>query len=414
MKFGIVSEIRIIDSIRVRKHYKRFSFLRDYFFSNRTRIFFQAIDKYYKEDYTGNIIQISDLRAYVEAKVNDPEDKKDKLSLLRKMRRLKKKDVSFVQDLVIGYSQTFLLKSKMIEALDEVDSSGFNLLELKHEIENIISISAKADTDYTSMLKTVSVVNEWENIPQTPIGIDILDELTRGGLKQGMLGVFAAHPHVGKTSALINVGAAASLFGFTPLHFTLEISGQQLNVRYLNRYTGLTYDELLDDKDGVLKRVKKQLIKAKSDLIVYDLSDQKAVVEDIDRHVDEYTSVHGKRVIVLIDYADLIHPSFAKKDKRDSLADIYRELRRIARHYEIVVWTATQANRKSEGSARFRMRDMAECYEKAAIADVIVGMTQTPEEMEDDMIRIHMPKNRVTGKKGSWIIEFDPDRCLMR
>jgi hypothetical protein len=44
------------------------------------------------------------------------------------------------------------------------------------------------------------------------------------------------------------------------------------------------------------------------------------------------------------------------------------------------------------------MEDFAECFEKAAIADVILGICQSEEEREDELCRFYIAKNRTTGK----------------
>ena len=57
-----------------------------------------------------------------------------------------------------------------------------------------------------------------------PTPWEVINELTDGGLGKGELGVMVAPAGIGKSWALMNIGADAVKKGKTVLHYTLELN----------------------------------------------------------------------------------------------------------------------------------------------------------------------------------------------
>jgi replicative DNA helicase len=98
--------------------------------------------------------------------------------------------------------------------------------------------------------------------------------------------------------------------------------------------------------------------------------------------------------MIVVDYADLISPRKSYSDKRFELESVYLELRDLADEYKCPVWTASQANRGSLDKKVITIADLAEAFNKANIADLMVALCQTVEEKEDGIMRWHVAKHR--------------------
>lgn len=78
--------------------------------------------------------------------------------------------------------------------------------------------------------------------------------------------------------------------------------------------------------------------------------------------------------VLVIDYADLIKPDSFIKDKRNQLSNIWENLSRIAKTRNILLFTASQANRAAVRKTKLTSEDIAEDFSKAMIADAMISI----------------------------------------
>jgi replicative DNA helicase len=98
--------------------------------------------------------------------------------------------------------------------------------------------------------------------------------------------------------------------------------------------------------------------------------------------------------ILFIDYADLIQAESQYKDYRHTLAKIYREVRGLGDEFDIPVWTASQTNREGEDKEIINLKYLAEAYEKAQIADIVITICQNVTDKNSDLLRMYLGKVR--------------------
>jgi len=196
-------------------------------------------------------------------------------------------------------------------------------------------------------------------------------------------------------------------------HVTLEMSYEKVAARYDSAFSGIRANLLkssLDSLDAVyqseenltfktkikpLRRKIEQLAKTFKDaLIIKEYPTRTAPVSMVESEIESLRAKGFKPDILLLDYADIMKATSKYNNRWEEQGAIYEEVRGLAVKHRIPIWTGCQANRASMSKQIIRMEDIADSFEKAKIADVILGLCQTEEEKEDNIMRIFVAKNR--------------------
>lgn len=295
--------------------------------------------------------------------------------------------------------------------LDDIRSTLNKATVAKEHEQN--SISSWSDT-ISDRLKIYRSRQMHGSRVQT--GLSFLDRVTEDGLAAGELGVILGRPNGGKSTVLINLGKAAMLMGYKVLHYTLEMSHSSVARRYDMSITGLNKDELRTKQRTAYEYMQKVASDMKDGgLRVHQYATGQATTSILTAHLHRLQQVdHWKPDLILVDYAALMTSPRNYDNMRHELADIYRALRGIAGKDNVPIWTAHQTNRSGAQSELITMADLAECYEIAAISDVIVSFNQTPEERNANTARLFLAKNREGEASSSEHIKVDFTRCQIR
>jgi replicative DNA helicase len=173
-------------------------------------------------------------------------------------------------------------------------------------------------------------------------GWDVIDDLADGGLGKGELGVMVAPAGIGKSWALVNVGANAVKAGLNVVHYTLELNEHYVGMRYDSVFTGIANQDLRYHQDKIAKVVEE----LPGTLTVKYYPTKGAGINTLSAHLERCRVNDKKPDLIIVDYADLLRGAKGL-EKRHELGNIYEDLRGMAGEYQIPVWTASQANRSA-------------------------------------------------------------------
>ena len=231
-----------------------------------------------------------------------------------------------------------------------------------------------------------------------PTGLERLDseDILRGGLGRGELGVIAANTGVGKSHFLVAMGCAAMRAGKNVVHYTFELSEHETGKRYDSNLCSIPSNEIIIRKKEVLNKYKKMEL---GKLIIKEYPSGSATVLTLRNHIEKLTLKGFKPSLVTVDYADVMRSSRAYDSLRHELKLIYTELRNLAGELNIPIWTASQANKDSSKSDVVGLENLGEAYAKAQVADVVLSISRKPMEKADGTGRIFVAKNRA-GRDG--------------
>ena len=231
-----------------------------------------------------------------------------------------------------------------------------------------------------------------------PTGLDKIDsqDILRGGLGRGELGVIAANTGVGKSHFLVAMGCAAMRAGKNVIHYTFELSEHDTGKRYDSNLCNIPSNEIIDRKLEVIDKYNKMDV---GKLIIKEYPTGSASVMTLRNHIEKLTLKGFKPSLVTVDYADVMKSSKAYDSLRHELKLIYTELRNLAVELQIPIWTASQANKDSSKSDVVGLENLGESYAKAQVADVVLSISRKPMEKSLGSGRIFVAKNRA-GRDG--------------
>lgn len=231
-----------------------------------------------------------------------------------------------------------------------------------------------------------------------PTGLKRLDaqDILRGGLGRGEIGVVAANTGVGKSHFLVEMGCAAMRAGKNVIHYTFELSEHETGKRYDSNLCNIPSNEIVERKKEVIEKYKTMEL---GRLVIKEYPTGGASVVTLRNHIDKLMLKGFVPGLVVVDYADVMKSTRAYDSLRHELKLIYTELRNLAVELNIPVWTASQANRDSSKSDIVGLENMSEAYGKAQVADIVLSISRKPMEKSEGTGRIFVAKNRA-GRDG--------------
>ena len=303
-------------------------------------------------------------------------------------KQLEAEDLEFVKEKTLMFCKNQKLKHAIIKSVDLLKGNDFE------SIKTLIDESLKAGSDREvghEYLEEIDLRYEESVRNAITTGWEVIDALADGGLGKGELGVMVAPAGIGKSWALVNIGANAVKAGLKVIHYTLELNEHYVGLRYDSVFTGIAAQELKYNIDDV----KKKLTSIKGNLIVKYYPTKGASVNSISAHIEK-CKIQGKKPdLIILDYADLLRgQNLRGRELRHELGNIYEDLRGLAGEQGIPVWTASQANRSAINEDVIQADKIAESYSKIMTADFVISLSRKLEDKTAGTGRWHIIKNR--------------------
>ena len=302
---------------------------------------------------------------------------------------------AFVRDRVIDFARKRRLGAALEQAASMLDSEAW---------DDILAVlrAAEAYGDTSDRRALIFPRDEDKLRPErdgmaVATGIELFDSVMRGGLPGGSLGLVVAPPNHGKSSLMISIAKQALLAGVSVAHFTLEMTIEQT----YRRYKPVTR--------GPRRR-------SRAPLTVVGRASGSLTVQGIHEDIRQICQDGFRPGLIVVDYAALLRAPRQFDQKRHELAEIFKELRGLAQQLDVPVWTAHQSNRagmESDYKSRrvIGIEDLAECFEIAAIVDVMLSINATNEERESDIARLFLAKNRLGPAHSQCLVHCDYEIC---
>lgn len=204
-------------------------------------------------------------------------------------------------------------------------------------------------------------------------GIPSLDKLM-GGLHPSDLVIIAGRPSMGKTALatdiLLKLGEK-----YNPLVFSLEMSSISLVYRMITNLTGIATKKLYNNSLTAEEQVTvDKTMKLLSGYNIFIDGSSTSVPVYMKKKIQSLLDNGHKIDCVIIDYLQLITLLNPQENRNQELASITRQLKAIAKHFDIPVILISQLNRKvdyREGK-RPMMSDLRDSGAIEQDADIIL------------------------------------------
>ena len=241
-----------------------------------------------------------------------------------------------------------------------------------------------------------------------PTGFKTLDEKLHGW-QPGNTIVVGARTGIGKSVFAVDEALAAASAGMSVLFFSMEMTLQEIETRFVACITGISINKLvsgnIDDKQlEMVVNAKKEVSRLKIDI---DTS-QDSTIEYIRSTASKKAQSEDGLDLVIIDYLGLIKYIGNRNDKQNQIADMSRSLKEMAMTMGIPVVILVQLDNRLRGEEAEEEPTLAHIRESGAIANdanVIILLHRRKDETKkasDIPTKFIIEKNR-GGEKGSFM-----------
>ena len=298
--YGYAFQIKVITALLVDK-----SFLQQisdmlqakYFESDANNWIVTTIQEYFEEYKSSPTLEV--MKVKMEKIDNDVLKTQIVQHLKDAWKFTEAQDLEYIKDQALDFCKNQEIKRAILSSVELLKSGRYD--EIKTNIDDAMKAGADKDIGHDYMTSIEERYTEAVRFVQaTPW--DVINELLDGGLGKGELGVMVAPAGIGKSWALMNVGADAVKKGKTVLHYTLELNEAYVGLRYDSVITGIANQNLKHYQDDI----KEQLEKLKGELIIKHYPTKSVSVMGIRAHVEKCIMQDKKPDVIIVDYADLI------------------------------------------------------------------------------------------------------------
>ena len=334
----------------------------------------------------------------------------------------------YVMDKLMAWVRQQELKQTILDCAEyyQSDSLSDDTEELVAKIENRLAQGLKKQTnifDPGTFLGSAQSLDFLHNPVETfPTGVKELDKFQIGPTRKELF-VFLGLAKAGKSAALAHMARFTLMQRYKVCHVTLELSEKRMSQRYyqsffgmpkrrgqysltnieldeLNRVTGLKRVALnpahtLEDHDIDKFLASKMAAWGQKfgNLVIKEFPDGTLTMPMLKAYLDGMEA-HAGFVpdLLIVDYADKM--KLDAKNYRHDISQIYVNLRGLGVERNMAILTASQANRAGVGQDVIDSSNVAEAWDKIAIADTVITYSQTRFEKEFGVARLYVSNNR--------------------
>jgi len=296
-------------------------------------------------------------------------------------------DSEYIKETALDFCKKQKLKEAMMKSVGLLQKSSFD--EISHIINDALKLGLDNNYGYDYLR---DFDKRFEISTRSPIttGWQELDDICKGGLGIGELGVVIAPTGAGKSMVLVHLGTEALKAGKNVVHYTLELQDTTIGLRYDSCLTGVKLSDTHLFKDLIYEKVEE----LKGQLIIKEYPTKSAGVSTIKNHLERLRQRDINVDMIIVDYGDLLRPKTADREKRMELETIYEDLRAIAQEFSCPVWTASQTNRSGLNAEVITMESISEAFNKCFVSDFIFSLSRTVEDKVANSGRVFVAKNR--------------------
>jgi archaellum biogenesis ATPase FlaH len=296
-------------------------------------------------------------------------------------------DIEYIKETSLDFCRKQNLKEAMMKSVGLLQNCSFD--EISTVINDALKLGSENNFGYDYLADFEERFKIKHRQPVTT-GWKEIDSIIGGGLGKSELGVVIAPTGVGKSMALVHLGAEAIKEGKTVIHYTLELQDTVIGIRYDSCITGYPLSDIRSFKEEIYEEIKN----LDGTLIVKEYPTKSATTNTLRSHLSRLVKRDIRPGLIIVDYADLLKPVIVRKEKRNELESIYEDLRAMASEFKCPIWTASQTNRSGLSAEVITMEQISEAFNKCFVADFIFSISRTTEDKQNNQGKIFIAKNR--------------------
>ena len=215
---------------------------------------------------------------------------------------------SWIMDTAMNFCKQQVLKKELKTVEKIIENGDFEeYRKIEQIIQKALQVGATAD-DIRDVFENVSGALEKDSRVPVPLGIVGIDNLLKGGLGIGELGVVLAPTGTGKTTLLTKIANSAHASGKNVLQIFFEDNVTNILRKHYTIWTGIAPDDQLENKEEVIARVKEIEENSKGQLKLLKMPSDSVTISEIKSKIRKLHSEGFIVDVLLIDYVDCISP----------------------------------------------------------------------------------------------------------
>ena len=306
----------------------------------------------------------------------------------------------YVKDTALNFCKQQNLKRELKNVQNIIESGEF---EAYNKIEEIIQKALQVgitNDETTDVFHDIDGALEQDFRHPLPTGIVGIDNLLKGGLGIGELGVVLAPTGTGKTTLLTKFANTAYNLGYNVVQIFFEDNPGNIKRKHYTIWSEIAPDQQPEFKDEVKGKVEEAQTRSKGTLKLLKLASDNVTVSEIKNKIRKMNSDGIKVDLLVLDYVDCISSDKSTNGEEwKGEGSVMRSLESMTGEFGMAVWTATQGNRESISSEVVTGDQMGGSIKKAQIAHVILSIGKTLEQKEHNLATLTLLKSRI-GKDG--------------
>jgi len=305
----------------------------------------------------------------------------------------------FVQEKALKFCKQQELQKAMKQAQKIIDEGDFESYDKVEELVRDAIQVGERELGTGDVFANLDVVLDEDFRSPVPMGIRGIDNLLKGGLAKGEIGVILAPTGVGKTTILTKIANTAFNMGFNVVQVFFEDNPKIIQRKHFTIWTGIEPDKLVLHKEKVFEKIDEIQNSMKNKLILKKLPSDSLTMLQIKNQIRKMIADGNKVDLVVLDYIDCVMPEKVLGDEWKSEGSVMRHFEAMCHELGLVGWTATQGNRSSISSEVVTTDQMGGSIKKAQVGHVIISVAKTLQQKELNLATIAITKSRI-GKDG--------------
>lgn len=368
-----------------------------YFDNQYFKIIMQMVKEYYtKYEHTPTFATLEQL---TKSEITSPMAQKMVFDMLNDVKEAPIEGSDFVQEKSLKFCKQQELQKVMSKAQKIIDKGDFESYDHLEEMVREALQVGEVDTGTADVFSNLDVVLDDDYRHPIPMGVPGIDNLMKGGLAKGEIGVILAPTGVGKTTFLTKISNHAFNLGYNVLQVFFEDNPKIIQRKHFTLWTGIAPDNLSNHKDEVMNKVKEIKENTRNSLTLKKLPSDTLTMNQIKNQVRKMIAEGNKIDMIVVDYIDCITPDKNLGDEWKSEGSVMRAFEAMCHELDIVGWTATQGNRSSISSEVVTTDQMGGSIKKAQVGHVIISVAKSLQQKEMNLATIAITKSRI-GKDG--------------
>ena len=368
-----------------------------YFENKYYKIMIQMIKEYYsKYEASPNFETLSQI---AKSEISQELARKILLDTIGEIKIAPEEGKTFVQEKALKFCKQQELQKVMVKAQKIIDSGEFeNYDQLEEMVRDALQVG-NIDKGTGDVFENLDDVLSEDYRHPIPMGIPGIDNLLKGGLAKGEIGVILAPTGVGKTTVTSKIANHAFNMGFNVLQIFFEDNPKIIQRKHFTMWTGIAPDKLGEHKEEVLEKVKVIKETMPNKLLLTKLPSDTLTMSQIKNQIRKLIADGINIDVVILDYIDCVTPEKALENEWKSEGSVMRAFEAMCHELNIAGWTATQGNRSSISSEVVTTDQMGGSIKKAQVGHVIITIAKSLQQKELNLATIAITKSRI-GKDG--------------